>query len=163
MCTSYFLFATFQNTPLIVKGTNYLRSITTTRTPDDEPVKFLPGIAKYINSMYGLISNPTFPKRKKDKVSSSRAREFEVSYIIQFIGFFVGIIVIPIVFWIANPVNLFSIYFIIPYIFLVLSYVLFVLLSIKVIRNMKDWQLLFTELEFWAETIENMSIEELNE
>ena len=110
-----------------------------------------------------LISNPTFPKRRKDKISSKQARDFEVSYIIQFIGFFVAITLIPILFGLFDPSVLANLSFIIPYVFLILSYVFLVLISIKVIRNFKDWQLLFTELEFWAETIENMSVEELNE
>ena len=37
------------------------------------------------------------------------------------------------------------------------------IISVRVIRNMKKWQVLFTELEYWADSLENMSIEELNE
>ena len=164
ICFIIFISVTLaQNMPLIVRGSNQLRAITKTRTSDDDPVKFLPGIAKYVNTMYQLISNPTFPKRRKDKISSTKARKFEVSYFIQFVGFFFAIALIPTMLAVFEPSVLSGLNFIIPFIFLILSYLFFILISIKVIRNLKDWQLLFTELEFWAESIEKMSIVELTE
>ena len=105
VCFIIFISVTLaQNMPLIVRGSNKLRAITKTSTRNDDPVKFLPGIAKYVSTMYELISNPTFPKRRKDKISSTKARNFEVSYIIQFTGFFIAItlIIIAILAFIAH-------------------------------------------------------------
>ena len=151
------------NTPLIVKGSNQLRAITLTQKKGDEPVKFLSGIAKYVNTMYSLISNSTYPKSRKHKFSSKRARNFEIGHIIQHSVVGIVVILLPIVLWIAEPVLITGAIFIIPYIFLVLSYIFIAIISVRVIRNMKRWQILFTELEYWADSLENMSIEELNE